>query len=64
MRKIIVLSLLFIFSGCISKVGDTCKQDIDESNRTSIQYKSSNPFSDEVYIWENWQHSPIRIHVK
>lgn len=64
MRKIIVLSLLFIFSGCISKVDNTCKQDIDESNRTSIQYKSSNPFSNEVYIWENWQQSPIRIQVK
>lgn len=64
MRKIIVLSLLFIFSGCISKVDNTCKQDIDETNRTSIQYKSSNPFSNEVYIWENWQQSPIRIQVK
>lgn len=61
MRKIIVLSLLFIISGCLTKVCDTRKQDND---RTPVKYENGNPFSNEIYIWENWEHSSIKIRVK
>ena len=61
MRKIIVLSLLFIISGCLTKVCDTHTQD---NNRTPAKYENSNPFSNEIYIWENWEHSSIKIRAK
>lgn len=64
MRKIIVLSLLFIISGCLNKVCDTHKQDINDHDRTPAKYENSNPFSNEIYIWENWEHSSIKIRVK
>lgn len=65
MRKIFVLSLLFIVSGCTCLISTKSDTEKTVSPRTTIQYKTSNPFSDEVYIWENWQQSPVRvIHIK